>query len=726
MIKMRDFYSLYPINNWQMKLIWYKHLLINQNEIINQIESENINLIPNKDLIFRNMINLDIHILQFQVIEALFCLIFALEDLNQDFTWFNLTFPKDSSKRSLAAYDRISYLNKGFNLEHFLIKNINYNSKSFPIWQFIFFFGINFEKIEKKNNYDLKLDKIFKNISKLLGSMARIFSDRDDYNAYKHGLRLYVSNNASISFRNENELGIPEGPIIQHSSSKHVLTYLSKDQDSQGIFQVYEKTKSFSPNEDLFYIENAIKLIQNIIDLRNTQKVDKTLHFFENFEFYHQTDYTLISQSWSITSENHLLNQCYSEYEKKNYKSSLFFGLKVLQLNSKNYEAIRFVGYSHYKLKEYKKAVSFLEKYIKNLETPHYYEVMYHLALNSKHLSKNRESLKYLAKIINDKKNVDEKILNLAYLMKSYLKIHQNAEIFKKTKKNNERYIRSAQKSLQIVDPDMTENPQLWLNIAEVFEILKKQEDAIIIFQKLHLNDPNNIFFMFKLGNILVSGPNPEEGGNIYQKIIDLDPTSADGWNNLGMYIFEYKNEINLAEKYVEKAFELKKKFLYLKNLYKIKKKKEDPLILEEFKNMILNSDNFEFIFEMSGIYFFEKIYDESMQFIKKASEIEPDSFRINTCKGLILINQNFPKKALKYFLRCFDIQPKNASVTYNISCCYAKLLDVQNTIHWIEQAIILDKKFLRELKIDNDFDEIRKNTEFSNNMEIIGKKYDI
>src|SRR4030042_1425129 len=112
---------------------------------------------------------------------------------------------------------------------------------------------------EKAKNWDKNLD----NLIWLLDRIGRKYLEAGEYNAYKHGLRVFTGESALfISPDNEPDKKTCLG------YSKNSLSYLELKDIGEGGLTVREVTKHFNPNESL----NHLFIMQRILDtIRNTR-----------------------------------------------------------------------------------------------------------------------------------------------------------------------------------------------------------------------------------------------------------------------------------------------------------------------------------------------------------------------------------------------------------------------------------------------------------------------
>lgn len=241
-----EFYKHYPIDHWIYMARMLKNLIENFDSV-KEIILKNLIDVVDKDCI--NMLKAEIHFTYFQIIEALFELIFALENRKDKLLWFYISF--SPYKKNFRRIGKVASRNTDF-----LFNDVELLfGKVIPLIQYIFYFGAFFpiSDIDMKNNLEM--------IKRILILFAKDFSDRNEYNAYKHSLRFYHS-----------PIWLEFGEILDGDKTKPILnmnaedsfTFLCKNQDGN----IDLRTKAFDPNRDYKMIALCHNLIQNVINLR--------------------------------------------------------------------------------------------------------------------------------------------------------------------------------------------------------------------------------------------------------------------------------------------------------------------------------------------------------------------------------------------------------------------------------------------------------------------------
>lgn len=184
-----DFFKNYNIDYWLYKICILKECHDNSDKIFN---------IVTKDLIdadiedFKKSLRLELHFLYFHLIETLFTLYFTVCKFPTNELWLALAFSKDRDTYFyLDIYNMIKEFAEGklLDIDPSKIAKMKFSGKEekMTLLKFAFYFLHleNYSEDERIKNYD--------NIKKMLSMFAKDFTDRAEYNAYKHSLKMYHS-----------------------------------------------------------------------------------------------------------------------------------------------------------------------------------------------------------------------------------------------------------------------------------------------------------------------------------------------------------------------------------------------------------------------------------------------------------------------------------------------------------------------------------------------------
>jgi len=252
-----EFYKNYQVDYWSYKIGILKNSLDNFDEV-KETFYKNLQDTIDKDCIL--MIKTDLHFIYFQIIEALFELIFALEKMDERNLWYYLSFPESNH------YDRIKKIAEGdvsFLSKPIQLTNSQTNKPiSIPFLDYVFY-HLRLIKLVKLTEEERKQN--FKVIVEFLKIFAEDFSDRYEYNAYKHALRFYYCK-PEIKFESHDK------KLSAEFKSKDSFTYLEKkeDEEKKNKHIISKTAKTFDPDRDVNMSATCAQLISNIILTRRS------------------------------------------------------------------------------------------------------------------------------------------------------------------------------------------------------------------------------------------------------------------------------------------------------------------------------------------------------------------------------------------------------------------------------------------------------------------------
>jgi len=249
MIDPKDFYSTFQVNYFDYKQAYQSYALKNIKEF--GLEDKILDY-SEKD--FRQAIKSDIRQTLFQAIETVFDLVYALTKTRRG-KYLDVEILRTLSFPTLY-YDRIGKIAKDKLELDFLDKEVYLEDNiSVTLCEYIFYFGA-----AENQDFRPKIIESLGAIKEALYILAKEFSDRKEYNSYKHGLRIVP---ALTYF-------IIQNPTTKKNLGKWDLsdsmTYYSENEKSGKMEFI---TKVFDTDRDLKLTSLCSNLIWNIIKLRD-------------------------------------------------------------------------------------------------------------------------------------------------------------------------------------------------------------------------------------------------------------------------------------------------------------------------------------------------------------------------------------------------------------------------------------------------------------------------
>lgn len=255
MISTETFYSSYQEDYNAYKLLMLTSILKNLEQFENGFFSE-VDGYKRDD--FSLVLKTEIHQLYFHSVEILFELIFALLPENEEIKDYQILYRLANSNWK-KNFNTIKKISQDKNVLSFLDEVVSLSDNiQISKGHYIFYFGL-YGNCKIQPELLCAIPKSVENIKSGLFVLAKDFTNRDEYNSYKHGLRLIPAlKNISLLERNTMQQVVN----FDFSNSLSFMTVNEKDES------IKYTTKNFDTWRDIELSKFAIGLISNIINLR--------------------------------------------------------------------------------------------------------------------------------------------------------------------------------------------------------------------------------------------------------------------------------------------------------------------------------------------------------------------------------------------------------------------------------------------------------------------------
>ncbi len=262
----KEFCKTYDPDYWLYKISLLKNCH-DDFENTKEVLTKDIGDVVDDD--YKKMLRTEMHFLYFQMIETLFEIIFAIAKHDNKNLGLALTFSNDRQSGFYAdTYKQISKLSEISDIFTRKLKTtIEGKEQEISLLRWIFYFVYPSKMSDDEWKYNL--DKI----KRLLLLFSKDFSDRGEYNAYKHSLRFYNSNFGLA-------IGKASGDkMFSLMQSDNAITYLEEKNGT-----VRKTTKTFDFEKDTKRCLVIYHLIKNIICTRKYSFVPELVG--KKFDFY--------------------------------------------------------------------------------------------------------------------------------------------------------------------------------------------------------------------------------------------------------------------------------------------------------------------------------------------------------------------------------------------------------------------------------------------------------
>lgn len=257
------FYSQYLKEYHEVKAVFLKNSIANYSELNAELKKFEVNesITANTKLILQA----DLRQNYFHAIETFFEFFFALLPIGEsvpDNTQILKLLVKSNWKANYAKIDKIA---KGeFNL-NILNDVIEFNGHKITVGHYLFYMGTYNGKfpVEMTKSIDTSINAIKKGITEI----AKDFADRNEYNAYKHALRIFPTMESFLAVDPKKQT------VIKKFDLKNSVSYFNFN-DRKGESSV--TTKVYDSDRDFKMTIFCSNLIYNVITYREILYSGKT------------------------------------------------------------------------------------------------------------------------------------------------------------------------------------------------------------------------------------------------------------------------------------------------------------------------------------------------------------------------------------------------------------------------------------------------------------------
>ncbi len=284
----KNFYNSYLKEYHEVRAIYLKHFLSNTESLNTTIQENELGIKDVKIPLTKNtkfILQADLRQNYFHSIETFFEFFFAFLPKNgkiPDNTNVLRALVKSNWKQN---YKKIEYIANGKLKLSLLDEMVEFLEHKVSVGQYLFYIGT-FSKEKFNEDYQNTVKESIESIKKIIKVLANDFSKRDEYNAYKHTMRVFP-NFSSIHILNAESLKEEINFDLSNSASYQIYN----DKEKETIV----KTKLFDPERDFKMTKICSRLIYNMIELRsvvfgdrkekgNNEKIAIVLFNQENIE----------------------------------------------------------------------------------------------------------------------------------------------------------------------------------------------------------------------------------------------------------------------------------------------------------------------------------------------------------------------------------------------------------------------------------------------------------
>jgi tetratricopeptide (TPR) repeat protein len=236
--------------------------------------------------------------------------------------------------------------------------------------------------------------------------------------------------------------------------------------------------------------------------------------------------------------------------------------------------------------------------------------------------------------------------------------------------------------------------PQLknYLVKANNFLINGNFKESELIYEEILCSYPSHPEALTMLATIYFNQHKLNEGIQIIEKSIQINPFQAEAFNNYAIALREL-SQFDEALKKVEQAIKLNPNYYdayYNQGLINRSKGLLNEAIQSYKKAIQLNKSSLDPYLNLSYIYIEYKDYREALSILDHASSIDFNISAIHYNKGLSFIGLNDYQNAIKSFDIALKLEPANFDISYNQGLAYFQEGLFEKALNCFNQTLYL------------------------------------
>jgi type IV pilus biogenesis/stability protein PilW len=164
-----------------------------------------------------------------------------------------------------------------------------------------------------------------------------------------------------------------------------------------------------------------------------------------------------------------------------------------------------------------------------------------------------------------------------------------------------------------------------------------------------------------------------------YQKVLELDPTYVEAYNNLGI-IYQTIGDVDRAFGAYQKSTEI------------------NPRYEKGYNNLGI-------------LLFFKGRYEEALESFQKALAVNPNNIETHINLGILFKKKGESEKAIESYQKALTINPFHKETHYNLALLYEQLENLELAINHYQQFVQLSSKSNPELvlRVQRHLNDLRK-----------------
>jgi tetratricopeptide (TPR) repeat protein len=229
------------------------------------------------------------------------------------------------------------------------------------------------------------------------------------------------------------------------------------------------------------------------------------------------------------------------------------------------------------------------------------------------------------------------------------------------------------------IDPQYNSFEEIFKHANNLF-MQEKYKDAVYFYKKALDLHPTCAHTFFNLGQAYFWQKKYNKALQCYKKTIKYQPTHHRAYAQIGKIFVDVK-QYDKAQLPLERAIELDPKnienLILLSRAYSDQQQFDKALELLE-KNLIAQPHNIQLIFSLANVYNHLNRFEEALTLYKKLDVIAPNTVSILYNIGFTLKQIGLTQESLKYYNRAIALQPDHSDALFSRGLAYLVLGDFE------------------------------------------------
>ena len=215
-----------------------------------------------------------------------------------------------------------------------------------------------------------------------------------------------------------------------------------------------------------------------------------------------------------------------------------------------------------------------------------------------------------------------------------------------------------------------------WFYSALIADNQGLHQDAIRYLESALEIDPQNLKYLYTIGDFYYEQNYLDKGVKIFELIISIKPEDYNGYYNLAGFLN--------------------------------KQKKYEQSLLNYHKVLELHENNINTIYNIGAILIDTKKYENAIQYFQKVIDSQPNSDDALNNLGFLYLELNGVENAIEYLNRALSINPNNFNALNNLGKAYEKKSLFQEAIKCFDAVIHLKPDYAEAYaNLGNTFKEL-------------------